>query len=44
MLMTWNSFYMRCQINTMNADKTAERLFGKADFANNDYMYKTVKK
>ena len=28
----------------LNADKTAERLFGKADFANNDYMYKTVKK
>ena len=28
----------------LNADETAERLFGKADFANNDYMYKTVKK
>ena len=28
----------------LNADKTAERLFGKADFANNDYMYKTDKK
>ncbi len=28
----------------LNADKTAERLFGKADFANDDYMYKTVTK
>ena len=27
-----------------NPDKTAERLFGKADFATNDYMYKTVTK
>ena len=27
-----------------NADKTAERLFGKADFAVSDYMYKTVTK
>jgi len=27
-----------------NADKTAERLFGKADFTVSDYMYKTVTK
>ena len=27
-----------------NPDKTSERLFGKADFATNDYMYKTVTK
>ena len=27
-----------------NADKTAERLFGKADFTVTDYMYKTVTK
>ena len=28
----------------LNPDKTSERLFGKADFATNDYMYKTVTK
>ena len=27
-----------------NVDKTCERLFGKADFINHDYMYKTVTK
>ena len=27
-----------------NVDKTSERLFGKADVANHDYMYKTVTK
>ena len=27
-----------------NPDKTSERLFGKADFATDDYMYKTVTK
>ena len=27
-----------------NADKTAERLFGKADFTVSDHMYKTVTK
>ena len=27
-----------------NADKTAERLFGKSDFTVTDYMYKTVSK
>ena len=27
-----------------NVDKTCERLFGKADFTNHDYMYKTVTK
>ena len=27
-----------------NPDKTCERLFGKADIANHDYMYKTVTK
>ena len=27
-----------------NADKTAERLFGKSDFTVSDYMYKTVTK
>jgi hypothetical protein len=27
-----------------NADATSERLFGKTDFATNDYMYKTVTK
>ena len=26
------------------ADKTSERLFGKKDFANKDFMYKTVTK
>ena len=28
----------------LNPDKTSERLFGKADFATNDYMYKTATK
>ena len=28
----------------LNADKTSERLFGKKDFANKDFMYKTVTK